>query len=69
MQRFVMQWNAFLCKESPEQWKAENEWHKKKKKKKKKEEERERRMPLSLRFHSKPSDAGLHKAKVASQHC
>ena len=66
MQRFVVQWNAFLCKESPEQWKAENEWHKKKKKK---EKEKGGRMPLSLRCHSKPSDAGLHKAKVASQLC
>ena len=31
-----------MCKESPEQWKAENEWHKKKTKKKKEEREEEK---------------------------
>ena len=54
-----------MCKESPEQWK--NEWHKKKKKEEKEERRRGRRMPLSLQCYS--SEAGLHKAKVASQHC
>ena len=64
MQRFVVRWNALLCKESPEHWKVENEWHKKKKEK---EEEEDATEPSGC--HSKPSESGLHKAKFASQHC
>ena len=42
-----------LCKESPEHWKVENEWHKKKKKKKKEEKGEKNATEPSVPFKTK----------------